>query len=162
MQFSNVRGAVSLGLQDMLHAWDCIWHSDAVTTNAQGGRISAAEHAHTAGHASRATDKGVVKGDSIVCQRIKVWCEYFGIAVCPKAISALLVSVDEKNVGPFHELVVSQKLVGELGKLAVAASIGLSGNCCSVEVFITGFEPWFTILPILLYWLIDSHGVLGR
>ena len=102
MEFAYVGGAVAVGGEEAGQGDGIFGHGHAHVGDAEGGGILAGEKAKAAGHADGVLDEAAVEVDALDCQSVEVGCVDVGVAVDAEAVPALLVGVDDEEVGTAH------------------------------------------------------------
>ena len=102
MEFADVGGAVAVGCEEAGQGDGIFGHGHAHVGDAEGGGILPGEEAEAAGHAYGILHEAAVEVDALVCQSVEVGRVDVGIAVDAEAVPALLVGVDDEEVGTAH------------------------------------------------------------
>ena len=102
MKFTDVGRAVAIGRQQAGQRNRILGNWHAHMGDAEGRGILSGEKAETAGHTDGVLYETVVEVDALAGQSVEVGRVDIWIAVCAEGIPALLVGVDDEEIGTAH------------------------------------------------------------
>ena len=102
MKFTDVGRAVAIGRQQAGQRDRILGNWHAHMGDAEGGGILPGEEAEAAGHTDGVLHEAVVEVDALACQPVEVGRVDIFVAVCAQGIPALLVGVDDEEIGTAH------------------------------------------------------------
>ena len=102
MKFADVGRTVAIGREQAGQRHRILGNWHAHMGDAESGGILSGEKAETAGHTDGVLYETVVEVDALARQSVEVGRVDILIAVCAQSIPALLVGVDDEEIGATH------------------------------------------------------------
>jgi len=99
---ADVGAVIAVIAQQVRQGYRVLGDGDAVAHDAQRGRILSGEHAHPAGHTNRVLHEKAIQVEPLPGQPVEVRGLDVWVAISAQGIPALLIGVQEQDIGSFH------------------------------------------------------------